>query len=97
MSAATALGRPRHSAADHEEEGMANDDEVTRLLTEIRDLQRQQIEAYGRALENQQDAIRMQREAVARTRRFLRGVGVIMVLVLVIVLVLLRFVLRHYA
>ena len=75
---------------------MTNDDEVTRLLTEIRNLQRQQVEAYGRAFENQQESIRMQREAIARSRRYLSAVGVVIALVLAIVLVLLSYVLRHY-
>jgi hypothetical protein len=75
---------------------MTNDDEVKRLLTEIRDLQRQHFQAYGRAIENQQESIRLQREAVARSRRYLAAVGVVIALVLVIVLVLLSYVLRHY-
>ena len=75
---------------------MTDDDEVRRLLTEIRDLQRQHVEAYGRALENQQESIRMQREAVARSRKYLGAVGVVIAIVLVIVLVLLSYVLRHY-
>jgi hypothetical protein len=75
---------------------MTNDDEVKRLLTEIRDLQRQQVEAYGRAFENQRESIRMQREAIARSRRYLGAVGVVIALVLAIVLVLLSYVLRHY-
>jgi hypothetical protein len=73
------------------------DDEVRRLLTEIRDLQQQQVEAYRRGLENQQDAIRMQREGVARARKLLGAMGVIIAIVLVMVLVLLNYVLRHYA
>jgi CHASE3 domain sensor protein len=76
---------------------MTNDDEVRRLLTEIRDVQRQHFEAYGRGLANQEEAIRLQREAVARSRKYLAAVGIVIALVLVMVLVLLRFVLRHYA
>jgi len=76
---------------------MMNDDEVRRLLTEIRDLQQQQVAAYARALENQQEAIRMQRDGVARARKLLAAVGVIIAIVLVMVLVLLNYVLRHYA
>ena len=73
------------------------DDEVKRLLTEIRDLQRTQVEAYARALENQQEAIRMQRAGVGRGRTLLAGIVVIIAIALIIVLVLLRYVLRHYA
>jgi hypothetical protein len=76
---------------------MTNDDEVRRLLTEIRDLQQQQVAAYARALENQQEAIRMQRDGVGRARKLLAAVGVIIAIVLVMVLVLLNYVLRHYA
>jgi hypothetical protein len=76
---------------------MTNDDEVRRLLTEIRDLQQQQVAAYARALENQQEAIRMQRDGVARARKLLAAVGVIIAIVLVMVLMLLNYVLRHYA
>jgi hypothetical protein len=73
-----------------------DEDRVARVLEEIRDLQRQQVEAYGRVLANQQDALRLQREGVARGRRFLVAIGVILAVVLVIVLVLLRYVLEHY-
>ena len=66
---------------------------LTRLLEEIRDLQRQQVEAYGRALKNQEEAVRLQREGMNRARKVLAGLG----LVIVIVLVLLRYILRHYA
>jgi CHASE3 domain sensor protein len=72
-------------------------DETQRLLAEIRDLQREQVEAYRRVLDNQQQAIRMQREGLVRARRYLAAVGVVIALVIVIVLVLLSYVLRHYA
>ena len=70
-----------------------DENRLTRLLEEIRDLQRQQVEAYGRALKNQEEAVRMQREGMARARKVLAGLG----LVIVIVLVLLRYILRHYS
>jgi hypothetical protein len=73
------------------------DDRVASLLEEIRDLQRQLLAAYGRALENQQDAIRMQREGVRRSRVLLGVIGVILLFVFVMVLVLLRYVVRHYS
>jgi hypothetical protein len=74
-----------------------NEDRVASLLEEIRDLQRQLLAAYGRALENQQDAIRMQREGVRRARVLLGVIGVILLFVFVMVLVLLRYVVRHYS
>ena len=74
-----------------------DEDRLTRLLEEIRDLQRQQVEAYGRALKNQEEAVRMQREGMARARKVLAGLGLVIVIVLVTVLVLLRYILRHYS
>jgi hypothetical protein len=73
-----------------------DEDRVVRLLEEVRDLQRQQVEAYARALANQQESVRMQREGLGRARRLLAVVGVITVLVLITVLVFMRYVLRHY-
>ncbi len=73
-----------------------DEDRSVRLLEEIRDLQRQQLEAYGRALANQQDALRIQREGLGRARRLLAGVWVVIVVILVIVLALLKYVLEHY-
>ena len=73
-----------------------DEDRLARVLEEIRDLQRQQVEAYGRALNNQQEALRLQRDGMGRARRLLAGVGVVIALVLVLVLVLLAYVLRHY-
>ena len=51
----------------------------------------------SRVLDNQQEAIRMQREGVARARKYLGAVGVVIAIVLVTVIVLLSYVLRHYA
>jgi cell division protein FtsL len=74
-----------------------DENRVARLLEEIRDLQRQQVEAQGRALNNQEEALRMQRAGLGRVRKLLAGLGVVIVVVLVIVLALLRYVLQHYA
>lgn len=74
-----------------------DEDRVVRVLEEIRDLQRQQVEAYARALTNQQEALRLQRDGMGRARKLLAGVGVIIAIVFVMVLVLLRYILRHYA
>jgi hypothetical protein len=74
-----------------------DEDRVVRMLEEIRDLQRQQVDAYARALTNQQEALRLQREGMSRARKLLGVVGVITVIILVMVTVLLRYVLRHYA
>lgn len=74
-----------------------DEDRLARLLEEIRDLLRQQVEAYTRVMANQEEALRLQREAMARVRKPLTALAVAIVIVLVIVLVLLRFVFRHYA
>jgi hypothetical protein len=42
------------------------DDQVIRLLEEIRDLQRQTLEHHRQALANQSTAIRMQRRSLTR-------------------------------
>ena len=73
-----------------------DEDRSIRLLEEIRDLQRQQVEAYGQALTNQQEALRIQREGLGRARKLMAGVGVVVVIMLVIVLVLMKYVLEHY-
>ena len=74
-----------------------NDDRVASLLGEIRGLQRELLGAYGRALQNQQDAIRMQRQGVRRARILLGVIGVILLVLFVVVLVLLRYAIRHYS
>ena len=55
------------------------DDRVIKLLEEIRDLQKQQIENSKTALANQQQAIGVQRQAVQRARVVLIVVGAIVV------------------
>ncbi len=74
-----------------------DEDRLARLLEEIRDLQRTQVEAYARAVANQETAIRLQREGMGKARRLLAALGVVIAVVLVMVLVLLRYILRHYA
>ena len=73
-----------------------DEDRIARLLEEIRDLQRQQVDAYARALSNQEQALRMQQQGLGRARKLLAAVGVVLVIVLVIVVVLLRYALQHY-
>lgn len=74
-----------------------DEDRVAQVLEEIRDLQRRHVDAYERALSNQQDAVRVQREGMGRVRKLLAGIGIVIILVLGVVLVLLRYVLQHYA
>jgi cellulose biosynthesis protein BcsQ len=67
------------------------------LLEEIRDLQRQQVEAYRQVLTNQDQTLRLQREGMGRARKLLAVLGLVIVIVLIIVAVLLRYMLQHYA
>ncbi len=55
------------------------DEQVIRLLQEIRDLQKQQIENAKQALANQQQAITTQKQTVRRARVLLVAVGAIVV------------------
>jgi hypothetical protein len=73
-----------------------DEDRVVRLLEEVRDLQRQQVEAYARALGNQEEALSRQRAGVGRARKLLAGVGIILLILLAVVVVLLRYVVQHY-
>ena len=75
---------------------MTEDDRLAHVLEEIRDLQRQQVEAYSRALTNQQEALRLQREGMGRARKLLTAIGVVIAIVLVMVLILLRYILQRY-
>ncbi len=73
-----------------------DEDRISRLLAEIRDLQRQQLQAQERVLENQQEAIRVQQTGVGRARKLLAAIGIVIAIVLVIVLLLLRYILKYY-
>jgi CHASE3 domain sensor protein len=73
-----------------------DEDRVGRLLEEIRDLQRRQLEAQAQVLLNQQEAIRVQRAAAGRARKLLAAIGIVIAIVLIIVLLLLRYILKYY-
>ena len=53
------------------------DEEVIKLLQEIRDLQKQQIENARAAIANQQQALENQKQANRRVKNMLRVIGVI--------------------
>lgn len=53
------------------------DEQVIKLLEEIRDLQKQHIARYGEALQNQREAIANQKNAIRRSRILLLVIGVI--------------------
>lgn len=59
------------------------DEQVIALLQEIRDLQKQHIENYKNALQNQQESIAIQRRAVRRQR-----LSLVLLFVLLIVFLL---------
>jgi hypothetical protein len=44
------------------------DEEIVKILHEIRDLQKTHVELYKQALSNQQEAMEMQRKAIRRQR-----------------------------
>jgi CHASE3 domain sensor protein len=55
------------------------DEQVIKLLEEIRDLQRQHLARYGEALQNQREAIDNQKNAIRRSRIVLLVIGVIII------------------
>ena len=57
-----------------------SDDQIIVLLTEIRDLQKQNTENYKIALQNQRESIEFQRSFAARQKK-----GVVLVIIVVIV------------
>jgi hypothetical protein len=71
------------------------DERAIRLLEEIRDLQRQNVERYGEALRNQQESIRLQQAGLRRVRVILGIASIALVLaVAMLVMLLLRVVAR---
>lgn len=65
------------------------DDRAVVLLEEIRSLQREHLELYRQAVRNQEDSIRLQREAQDEFRRRMKLVWVIAIIALGLALVLL--------
>jgi cytoskeletal protein RodZ len=60
------------------------DDQVVRLLEEIRDLHKQQLENSTRALAGQQTALANQQEAIARQKQAMQRAKVVSIAVLVL-------------
>jgi CHASE3 domain sensor protein len=58
------------------------EEQIVRLLEEIRDLQKLHVENYKDALTNQQEAIKMQRQAMHRQRINLFVIGIVLVIFL---------------
>ena len=63
------------------------DEQVIKLLEEIRDLQKLHVENYKDALKNQQESIEMQRKAVRRQRINLVFLGLFLLALLFLVFV----------
>jgi len=59
------------------------EDQVIKLLEEIRDLQKQHIEKYGEALRNQDASIQLQKQAVSRQKAVLIVLGIFLAVLLV--------------
>ncbi len=55
------------------------DEQVIKLLEQIRDLQKAHVENYKDALKNQQESIELQRRAVRRQRTALLVLGIVLV------------------
>lgn len=55
------------------------DEQLIKLLEEIRDLQKQHLARYGEALQNQREAIANQKNAIRRSRILLVVIGAIIV------------------
>lgn len=60
------------------------DEQVIKLLEEIRDLQKSHVENYKDALRNQQESIAIQRSALRRQRITLLVVGFILLAFLIV-------------
>jgi CHASE3 domain sensor protein len=58
------------------------EEQVIKLLEEIRDLQKLHVENYKDALKNQQEAIELQRQAVRRQRTSLFVIGIVLIIFL---------------
>lgn len=65
------------------EESVA-EEQIIKLLEEIRDLQKQHVENYKDALKNQQESIAIQKTAMRRQKIALIAVGLFMLGILVI-------------
>jgi len=60
-----------------------SDEQVIKLLEEIRDLQKLHVENYKDALKNQQEAIQLQKGAVRRQKITLIVIGLLLAALLV--------------
>lgn len=58
------------------------EEQVIKLLEEIRDLQKLHVENYKDALKNQQESIAIQKQAVRRQRTNLLFIGLVLVIFL---------------
>ena len=64
------------------------DDQIVKLLQEIRDLQKQHVEDYKTALKHQEESIALSRDAVERYKRVLKPIRWVVLLIIAILLLL---------
>jgi predicted nucleic acid-binding Zn ribbon protein len=60
------------------------DEQIVRLLEEIRDLQKQHMENYKLALANQQKALDTQKQALRRTKVLLVAIGAVIIAIVLL-------------
>jgi CHASE3 domain sensor protein len=58
------------------------DEQIIKLLEEIRDLQKLHVENYKDALKNQQEAIELQKKAIRRQKISLLVIGIVLIIFL---------------
>jgi CHASE3 domain sensor protein len=63
-------------------EGILAEEQVIKLLEEIRDLQKLHVENYKDALKNQQESLEIQRRAVRRQRISLLAISLVLLVFL---------------
>ena len=61
------------------------DEQVVKLLEEIRDLQKLHVENYKDALKNQQESIEIQKRAVRRQKITVLVIGILLVVFIVVI------------
>jgi hypothetical protein len=71
-------------------------DKIIAILQEMRDLQKQSVENYRHALKNQEESIRIQKNAAGKVRKIIFPILlVVVILALLAVALVLRILLRY--
>ena len=71
-------------------------DKVIELLSDLKLLQQQHIENYGRAVKNQEESIALQKSAVRRYRKIVLPAIVIVTVLLFIAIGMVLYILRRF-